>query len=83
MPTKKKTYSFYGNTELDDILKDFQHKNNIVSKSEAMRLLLSTGLRNCTHPEDAHETETLNPRDAGNGNSSPYYELITGLKTRA
>jgi len=83
MHTRKKTFSFYGNTELDDLLREFQHKNKIVSKSEAMRLLLSIGLRNWSHPEEARKFEASNTGDTENGSSSPYYELITGSKTKA
>jgi hypothetical protein len=81
MQTKKKTFSFYGNSELDNLLKEFQHKNNIVSKSEAMRLLLSTGLRNWTHPEEAHKSEdAVQTEDAKANQCTPYYELITGSR---
>ncbi len=82
MQSKKKTFSFYGNSELDELLKEFQNENNIVSKSEAMRLLLSTGLRNWTHPEESHESEgSMQPGINQSKKNMPYYELITGAKT--
>jgi hypothetical protein len=82
MQTKKKAFHFYVNNELDELLKEFQQKNKIVSKSEAMRLLLSTGLRNWTHPEEAHTTEkTVQSGDEKTKKTAAYYELITGSKT--
>ncbi|KPJ88546.1 MAG: hypothetical protein AMS17_05080 [Spirochaetes bacterium DG_61] len=82
MRKERKTFSFYGSTELDNALREFQLRNNIESKSKAINVLLNTGLRNWSPPLEAKERNQL---PDGENNPSQlksqihkFYALITG-----
>ena len=83
MSKTHRTFSFYGNDELGEMLEEFQHKNKIVSKSKAIKLLLDTGLRNWSPPEEADRYEQWdqdNTEAEKKDISSVFYELINGKK---
>jgi hypothetical protein len=84
MEKRKRTFSFYGNSELDDLLREFQHKNNIESKSKAIKLLLDTGLRNWSPPEEAGNYDDLSDEadktTVKDKHNAKYYVLTTGSK---
>jgi hypothetical protein len=94
MSKSAKTYSFYGSSEIERLLREFQRQNHIQSKSKAIKVLLDAGLRNWSHPQEEKENDrpvsrrkeiSLNkPLSPGKSLSHDkrtkreYYELITG-----
>jgi hypothetical protein len=75
-----KTYSFYGSSEIEGLLEEFQRENHIESKSKAIKVLLDAGLRNWSHPQEERETER--PVSRNKRAKGEYYELITGSSSQ-
>ncbi len=83
MHKRGKTFYFSGSAELDRLLKEFQLRNKINSKSKAIKLLLNTGLRNWSPPTEStdYDKYTRGDEQADKMKKSRHvYEVITGSK---
>jgi hypothetical protein len=85
MAHHSRTYSFYGGSEIEDLLAEFQKKNNIHSKSKAIKVLLDAGLRNWSHPEEVRGYGGMSGKKPDSPNRKPprrrHYELVTGSRS--
>ena len=78
-----KTFYFSGSKELDRLLKEFQLRNKIDSKSKAIKLLLNTGLRNWSPPAESPDYDKYTRGDeepSKKKKNHHVYEVITGSK---